>query len=58
MAHPTGSTNKKRPIPKDGALYSSKSVSRVLFRCEAISIINLALPLPTGSINLPILTTA
>jgi hypothetical protein len=37
-------------------LYSSKPVSRVLFSQKGISIINLALLLLKGSINLPILT--
>jgi hypothetical protein len=51
--------NKKTPsILLKGANCSSKPVSRVLFHYETvmISIINLALPLLTDSINLPILT--
>ncbi len=38
---------------KQGLKFRSKAVSRVL----SVSIINLALPLLTGSSNLPILTT-
>ena len=41
-----------------GDFHSSKPVSRVLFSPKGISIINLVLPLLTGSINLPILTAA
>jgi len=46
----------KRPTLRPGVFISSKSVSRVLYRhcVKTTSIIDLDLPLPAGSSNLPI----